>query len=493
MSHRLDEEAVGQTIAFLVAGVVFIGSIGGILFHTATMPISSDAAEHSLLKGEAASILDMLAQSPGIGMEDGPETFERFGLLDPETKALRQDLVVQLCGTGSNGDSDDARIDYGRIMLSLGLAADDGLQFHLQILPTKVPAVDVSNMRTAYIGHMAPGLDLVPPYAHSTAIIEDGIFWRPSDEYVEQLDAHFSVTALSERATLDRMGVSHKQMPDAYASSVEGLVEAVPGLPVAASLVYAEETLHGDQYFDHETYLSETLAHRVDEYDLILIGTDVDHDQLTPLAGPIRDWVMAGGKLLMLGTSGSEGTSATPDWLEPLISQGTPVSNVPADDHPIFKSHYRLAPDQFKGSASFTFVENGIMDNVLPHDGQGSYLALSRCGSLGSGFVARLSTTEAENLMYHDYGSTFQCAPAPGALRMEMCLENSDAEFVAAEPAEAVLQNAIAYGHLQDIYMDLGPPIPPQTETAHAMRIISFDHPVHGSVPMQVHLFAWKT
>lgn len=493
-----DDTAAAQSLSFLVAGVVFIASIGTVLFVSSSLPHDEDAAGQAALHNSAASILAMLADSPGVGMENGPENYERFSLMDPAGQALNHDVALHLCRAATVGDHDDGRIDYSSVSRSLGLDPDDGAQFHLSLTPAEIPDTDFSTMRVAYIGQLQPGTGLTGPGISTTAIAYGTSYTYPGGNYVQQLDSHFSATALSERETIQAMGVDHKPMPDAYGSTVEGTVELIPGVPLAASLYFDEEILHGDEYFGHVQHIQETLANRLGVYDLLIVGTHVDHSALTPLAPVLGPWVAAGGKILVLGTDDSDGTSSSPDWLQPLIASGTSSQDgqslATGSIHPIFTSFYRLDPDAFRGSAPFQVQTPMIMENVLPAElPDTSYLTVSRCGSLGDGLLARLSYTDADDLQYHEYQP--KCVvDVPRKLlgQFTPCVDENNPDLGIANSAKELLQNLAAYGNNQALYLDFGPDVPPGSAVAHQMRLIAYEHPDHGAMSMEAHVFVWR-
>src|ERR1041385_5608830 len=82
MHPRDDSSAAAQTIAFVVAGAIFMAAVGGLLL-TAQR---SDHDRHSRASDSqgsvaASSLADLILDSPGVGWSNGADGVTRLGLM----------------------------------------------------------------------------------------------------------------------------------------------------------------------------------------------------------------------------------------------------------------------------------------------------------------------------------------------------------------------------------------------------------------------------
>ncbi|MCA1811013.1 MAG: hypothetical protein LC623_03260, partial [Halobacteriales archaeon] len=143
----------------------------------------------------------------------------------------------------------------------------------------------------------------------------------------------------------------------------------------------------GDVYPDVKGYIDANLAGRLAGYDLLVVGSGVDQSSLTANAvkSAIRDWVLAGGTLVVLGSDKSNY-----QWMQPLFDSGIKTANgaasAPDPSHPLLQEPHTLDwPNYNDHSLGWDIKTDGFSD-VIVKDGQ-DVMAVSDDGSLGSGRV----------------------------------------------------------------------------------------------------------
>lgn len=176
---RWDERAAASTVASLVAGAIFVASVGAALLYAggeASQPVV-EAEETAALSSQARSILSLLLGSPGqTGTGDdwlddpddpddgGPETLVRLGLAnetDPGTLSFEKFANLRLAPYAADGT--DGYVNYEEAAEGLGLDTV-GLDFHIRAFPTLKSVRDLMgtgtkdpNLRVTYIGDISRG------------------------------------------------------------------------------------------------------------------------------------------------------------------------------------------------------------------------------------------------------------------------------------------------------------------------------------------------
>jgi hypothetical protein len=179
---KKDEAAASGMLAFLIAGVIFTGSIGAILItsHKAGGPsIAQDDHKAASYGAQAKSLADTLVGSPGYSQPTGtqtgtsapaankdwtanPDAMIRLGLMDPSDPTLLSYAKLDnlrrapLASSGSDG-----YVNYEEARHSLGLD-QSGLGFHVRAWPDlgevqrNLDAGQTfgANLSVAYLGHM---------------------------------------------------------------------------------------------------------------------------------------------------------------------------------------------------------------------------------------------------------------------------------------------------------------------------------------------------
>ncbi|HUR64587.1 MAG TPA: hypothetical protein VM241_08915 [Candidatus Thermoplasmatota archaeon] len=197
-SSRLtkDETAASGMMAFLVAGVIFTGSLGAILIasHSSGKGVAGSAAPAAGLSSEARSLATLLFDSPGyngtgtdwvsgtaaaaLAGTPAAEGLKRLGLQngsadDPTMLDYRKFENLRMAPlTAAN----DGYVNYPEARAALGLD-ETGRNFHIRAYPTLPNVAKIlstghkdPNLRVAYIGHAAtvqPPSQTVQPAANA--------------------------------------------------------------------------------------------------------------------------------------------------------------------------------------------------------------------------------------------------------------------------------------------------------------------------------------
>ncbi|MHB8634176.1 MAG: hypothetical protein ACYDBQ_09460, partial [Thermoplasmatota archaeon] len=78
---RPHDDAVGGMISFLVAGVLFIATVGALVFTTQSQTRQDQSRPQAADQQLAANRLaDLLVGSPGVGWSAGADNIQRLGL-----------------------------------------------------------------------------------------------------------------------------------------------------------------------------------------------------------------------------------------------------------------------------------------------------------------------------------------------------------------------------------------------------------------------------
>ena len=214
-------------------------------------------------------------------------------------------------------------------------------------------------------------------------------------------------------------------------------------------------------------------------YDLtrvLIIGSDVDHDELAPaeIKYTLEDWVKGGGTLIVLGS-----IDQSVNWLMPILKTGIKSSSggvsVPDAAHPILH-----VPDEL----DYANYENGnqVWDFRGSHDAD----------ELFTQVVAQGSTTDFEPIL---------AVSNPGAIQDETTGTSGTVILTTwmpydvfrgndpdrrVEEGRKFLNNLLMMGY-GDLYLDYGPPIPQGANVVPAIRYAQIVHPDFAD-PIQLSL-----
>src|SRR5688572_17778726 len=97
-SLRQDDNAATQVVAFIVAGVITLTSIGVLLATTRTLGHDNEPVERAGQDVHAGSLADLLVGSPGVGWTSGADGLARLGLGAGNGSGLDTDHLATMRG-----------------------------------------------------------------------------------------------------------------------------------------------------------------------------------------------------------------------------------------------------------------------------------------------------------------------------------------------------------------------------------------------------------
>lgn len=552
------DDAATSAFTFMIAGVVFVASVGSVVYFTATYPVDSDAAERAVLQGRANALVDMVSQAPGIG---DASDLERFGLASPGG-GLDPARLNDLCGASVQPVQGNGKYSYDEIAASLGITDE---RFLLRIQPATSVDVFDKEIRVAYIQALLPQVDFEQSLYDNVVVggsydaaeaydrLYNDIFTGniPDDsDYITTFDGMAQTSALQERSALQNMKVSFnpnpnlesQHMPDEAITIQEEVVDPLTGEVLIPLIQVSVRTTmldngfdpSGDVFPDRSVVLEDTFRTNLDDYNVVIVGTGVDHTALTP---PVRealtDWVKGGGKLQTLG-----GWSDWAPWMDELKANATAVhgASVQVDsDHTVFKTPHTIDAAKYvdQDAPPVTFDDQGTtkvwggdsFDHVLvgysdEHTDPAlrSFLSLSRCGAFGDGFVSFSSyqavegATSAgtvleearsaggggdkspnpldhvEQLYLQEFQASYQVDSdkCQGFVQMQGCVV---VEPYSSAPGEYFLINMMEYAFTRHLHLEIGERMPQDESVVHAQRLTWIDDPDYGQIPMQVEVY----
>ncbi|MFO1534589.1 MAG: hypothetical protein ABR586_02875 [Thermoplasmatota archaeon] len=175
---RHDQEAASGVITFLVAGIIFVGSIGTVLVisHRSNSGAAASEAPAAGLNVQAKSLAQFLLDSPGFGADGTDwvaggidaasatthaEGLRRLGLRDAtasDPSMLNFSKFQNLRRAPYYANATDGYVNYEEARTDLGLENAD-LDFHVRAYPTLPKVADLlrsghrdPNLRVTYIG-----------------------------------------------------------------------------------------------------------------------------------------------------------------------------------------------------------------------------------------------------------------------------------------------------------------------------------------------------
>ncbi len=458
------EDAIGQVVGFLVAGVIFLAGVGAILFVSNGQGRGDPAAPESAAKQvEASSLADLLLTSPGIGWASGADQVDRLGLQAMNGSGLDSDSIDKLRGAVYDANPSNGRVDYEEARDSLGIP--DDTYFHLRMYPVGLDTVyqdTLVDTRVAYIG------DWLSLLAVTVAA-------GTPDDMVAQANAQFNFTigpnTANERQALIDLGVAYDNRVHIGATSPTVLMEAGLIDPSLYS-VLGSVPLTGDVFPDVKLYLNAVLPDRLTtaNYDVLFIGSGVEHASLTSdvTKSAIRDFVMDGGTLMVMGSS-----SQSTQWLEPLFSVGTKTVNggpfAPDVSHPLLHEpnhldwqsydDYNLGWDIKTTGSNAHYAD---FTHVVMTSGKDT-LTVSTDGAFGEG---RIFLTEFR--------------------------PRDIASSLGVTEAVKFMGNMFLYSEHDNLYLEYGPRVENGTEVSAVVRQSHVWDPKLGLVPVRLEVHLWK-
>lgn len=194
------------------------------------------------------------------------------------------------------------------------------------------------------------------------------------------------------------------------------------------------------------------------KYTTLIVGSNVDHNVMTSAAAKktIRDWVFAGGTLIVFGSS-----QQSVQWLQPIfhaaLDSGSTSLYTPDPDHPALNVPNALDYTTFDAPTDWDY--NSGSDQYFSHvvsRGDDDVLGISNSGSFGSGKVI-LSGWRPYAIQA---GQPAHCSTAPTAECQGLGL----------------LHNLVVLSY-RNLYLDYGPSVPIFASNGVQTRIASVYHP----------------
>lgn len=448
----MDDEAQAESVVLLVAGTIFLAAVASLLV-SVPRASQSDEAGPAARQVEADGLADVLVESPGIGWEQGPDLVRRLGLAAPNGTGLDPARIEALKGAGLEAAA-NGKVDYAEAQRSLGIGGASA-DFHLSIHPLGVASL-LANASLGHlrVGYVADWQDL--PGVHLPRGTPDGQLAALANLRLNETSAPGTA---AERQALASIGVSFTDRVHVARGSPVATVDRPPATPILD--VLGVPFLDGDVYPDRKQHLDAVLPARLPLYDVLVIGSGVDHSTLTANAVKegIRDWVVAGGHLIVLG-SGLQGYQ----WLQPMFSAGVVTANslvIDADpNHPLLTQPNALAWESYASHGRGWDLDDaeGSFNHVVVQDGL-DVLAISRDGAFGAGRVV-----------------------------MTTYLPREVAAALGPDEAAGFFQNIALFAERTHLHLEYGPPL--DRFDAVAVRQATLPDPLLGPVPVRVQV-AW--
>lgn len=464
MGVREDREGNAQTISLLVASAVFIAAISAIVLSSKDANRDTSTADSAARDIEASSLADILLGSPGIGWSLGADNVERLGLGAANGSGIDPASVLALKGAMAASTA-NGKVDYADAQASLGLDPTGTDQFHIRMYPVGMSTVYDSSLSGIRVGYIADFTSL------PSVLIALG---TPSELYAAQANVLLNVTmgpsTFLEREALRELGLAYTDRIYITSASPTVLVDRLllPDISVLTEL--GVPSLAGDVYPDIKAYLDANLPSSLSQYDILVVGGGVDHSSLTANAvkDGIRDWVLDGGTLVVMGSN-----SQAYQWLQPLFHSGVATVNgaamAPDVSHPLLKEPNQLSWTSYdshgkgwdiKDTGSGAHYDD--FSHVIVQGGE-DVLAISKDGAFGEGQI--LLTTY---------------------------LPREIAFTLGIDEAMGFIENIILYADRTNLYLEYGPAAPLGTPVSVAIRQSWLWDDELGQVPVRFEIQTWQ-
>lgn len=455
----MGEDAVTAGINFAIGGGILIAIIGTLLLTTQYVGVDTQQSDDQNLRSQAKELVGLLADSSGAGWGSGAENATEMGLLNANGSGIDTSRLAAMKGAGYDA-AVNGKLDYDETMALMGLDPDGTTQFHVRVAPIGLQRLlsgDLSGIPTAYIGdYVNPDTNLDISLALDAQMVADAR---------EEIDSEMSTDAALERRAITELGLGFDNQTNLVEWDVE--VDLGPGPDIDLNTLLVDPLmLDGDVFPDEKVVLDAIIADVVDEYDIIIIGANVDHSTLTSNAfkGEIEDFVYDGGMLVVFGSD-----DQSFQWLQPILAVGIETANggayAPDVDHPLLKEPHALDWPAYDGfgqtwSGNQDFEE--LFQHIISDEEDGDMLAISMDGAFGDGTV---------------FLSTYRPADI--------------AESISLQEAMNFLNNIAVYKDRSHLYLDYGPSPPQDASIGAASRITYVWDPSLGQVPVRLSVLVW--
>jgi hypothetical protein len=451
----------------MVALAVFLAAVAGVLLAVNSPgdnPAPADAAAEEV---RADALADLLVVSQGVGWASGADHVARLGLGASNGSGMQQSSIDSLKGAMLAADAGNGKLDYAEAQESLGLDPAGDQQFHVRMYPVGMAAIynsSLSNLRVGYVADWTSLPNIMVPFTTPSANmpayanVQVNVTMGPNTVLERQ-----AIAALGLRFT-DRIYIAPSN-PSVTVDYLAPLVD-VPMLTVL-NVPYLE----GDVYPDIKQYLDNTLAGRLSQYNMLIIGSGVDQSSLTAnvVKNGIRDWVLAGGTLVVLGSS-----SQNYQWLQPLFQTGVATVNgapsAPDVSHPLLMEPYPL---------DWTKYDSHHMGWDIKSQGSGAHYD----------DFSHIIVQGGEDVMAVSKDGAF----GHGRIILTTYLPREIAGLLGSKEAQHFLENVVLYTDRAHLYLEYGPVAPDNTPVAVAIRQSWLWDEHLGQVPVRVEVHTWTT
>lgn len=450
------EEAVGQVLSFLIGGVLLMSFIGTAL--VATSGIGAHESGTSI-EIQSTTMAKMLVDSAGIGWDAHSGHVMRLGFAQADGRSLDVTSLDALRGANLAADPTNGVVDYEEAKASLDMEAWD---FRVTVAPIgladELAAMDLSGIRTAYIGSWAS--------APSALVVDDAHRVQAARVSV---DATMAGVAATERQALVALGLGFDNEVELGSLALDVHVDGSPKKHITETST--PESLYGDVFPDQKQYLVGMLPTRLAHYDLLVVGSGVQHPALTSdeVKNAIRDWVVDGGTLLVLGSD-----SQSTQWLQPLFHVGTTNVNggayAPHTTHPMLREPHELSWQEYGTPAKAWDIRD---QGAQAHEDDFDHVIMASDGDLLA--VSRPGAFETGTIMLTSY--------QPGNLPAGLGLSQT----------QAFLHNMIVFMDRSHLYLEYGAMPPHGVEIGSAVRHNLLHDDALGLVPVRIHVLVWRT
>lgn len=467
---HLAEEAAGQVIGFMIAGVIFMAGVVGILYVSGDAGEDQEAADGAQRDLQATSLLDVVAGSPGVGWGGDVDQVRRIGLLAANGTGLNADVLQALRG-GTFPATDNGLIDYAEAHDGLGLP--DDVQFHLRMYPVGLDSsyqTSLAGTKVAYIGHWLtlPAVTVNP---------------GTNAQMLASAQAQFNASLVigpntqAERNALIGLGVDVTNTIHLTPNYPTVLYNELIGVDPPLLNKMGVSAVAGDVYPDSKLYLDNVLKARlcgtgatcVPQYEVLVVGSDVTQSSMTSdvTKTAIRDWVRAGGTLIVFGSD-----SQNFQWIQPLFAVGQTTVNggafAPDIAHPLLHEPNTLDWDAYDNhhlgwdiKSTGSGAHYSDFTHVVVSSGE-DVLAVSNTGAFGSGRI---------------FLTTYRAGEIAG--------------LQGANEAMGFLANIMLYTERENLYLEYGPTVPDDAQVTAALhQSLLFDEKL-GAVAVRVELHLW--
>lgn len=454
-----------QIVSLMVALAVFLAAVAGVLLAVNSPgdnPAPADAAAEEV---RADALADLLVVSQGVGWASGADHLSRLGFGATNGSGLQQSSIDALKGAMLAADASNGKLDYAEAQQSLGLDPAGDQQFHVRVYPVGMSAVYNSSLSNLHVGYVADWTSLGNVMVPVTT---------PAAQMPVVANAQINVTTgpntALERQAIAALGLQFTNRVYIAPSNPTVMVDYVaPLADIPMLTVLNVPYLQGDVYPDIKQYLDNTLAGRLSQYNMLVIGSGVDQSSLTSNAvkNGIRDWVLAGGTLVVLGSSGQNY-----QWLQPLFGVGVATVNgapsAPDVSHPLLMEPYPLDWTKYDShhlgwdiKSSGSGAHYNDFSHIIVQGGE-DVMAVSKDGAFGHGRI--ILTTY---------------------------LPREIASTMGAAEAQHFIENIVLYTDCTHLYLEYGPTAQDNTPVAVAIRQSWMWDSRLGQVPVRIEIHTW--